>query len=299
MVSVEAQAMIAELRTSRDDPAVLIEDSRQQWIDESVDAALPEGTEIEPIELGGVFCERISVGRVSEDAVCLFPHGGGYVAGSCITHRKIAAHMSMRSGLAVILPDYRLAPEHPFPAGLNDMLAVYESLRESDVEAKRIILMGDSAGGGMALALMLALRDGAQQLPRAAILLSPWTDIEAKLPSYDMNKSVDPSMTYRGLFDAGKLYFGDESPLHPYVSPILADLTGLPPMLIQVGGLEVMLDDSVVLADRARQFGVKCDLEVWTGLWHVWQQNVPDLPEANDALDKIGAYARNMMGISR
>lgn len=298
MVSSEARTLIAEMWAEYDVPEPPLEESRQQWIEWAEKEPLPEGTKIEPMELGGVFCERISVGAVLEDAVCLLPHGGGYVAGNCVTHRKMAAHFSMRTGLAVVLPDYRLAPEHPFPAGLNDTLAVYGALREGGIKPKRIILLGDSAGGGMALALMLALRDGEQELPRAAILLSPWTDIEAKLPSYEMNRSVDPSIAPEDLRVCGEQYVGSESPINPYISPVHADLTGLPPTYIQVGALEVMLDDSVVLTKRARQFGVKCDLEVWPGLWHVWQSNVPSLPEANEAMDKIGAYARKALGIS-
>lgn len=268
-------------------------EARAVWIAEAAALPLPEGTHVEPLELGGVVSERVTHPNMVEGSgTFLLLHGGGYGAGNCITHRRMAANLSDVTGLEVFVPDYRLAPENPFPAAVDDALAVYQALLARGVDPARLAIGGDSAGGGLSAALLLTLRDKGLPLPQCAVLMSPWTDILCRGDSYETNKAVDPAIDPDDLRKAGRDYTGDNDPDHPWLSPIGADLTGLPPQLIQVGGDETMLDDSTVYAERAKAAGVDLTLEVWPGLWHVWQGEAPHVPEANAALDAIGKFVR-------
>jgi monoterpene epsilon-lactone hydrolase len=286
MLSAEAEAVIAELRAQpvkleRDPPK-----DRAEWIERALADPPPAGTAIVAESHGGVGCERVTAEGAEGGGLVLLLHGGGYVAGCPITHRKMAAQISAATGVPVLVPDYRLAPENPFPAGLDDALSVARAVGTGPGMA----VVGDSAGGGLAVALCLALRDAGEALPAAAVLFSPWTDILAQGESYAGNAIADPSMNAERLRDAGRLYVGDGDPLNPLVSPVRANLAGLPPMLIQVGGAEMMLDDSTIFAERLRDAGGAAECEVWDGLWHVFQNHAPRVPEAVEAIARAGTF---------
>lgn len=296
MASSQADAVKATLFAEEKDPDKPLELRRSEWIaDAEANSKPPEGTKIEAAVLAGVPAEWITHPDALGVGVFLLLHGGGYNAGNCVTHRRLASLISAASGMRVLVPDYRLAPENPFPAAVQDALAVYGAVLADKIPAGQICVGGDSAGGGLAAALLLALRDAGAPLPASGVMLSPWTDILCEGESYAERKEIDPSIDPDGLRDAGRLYCGEGDPNHPLMSPVKADLAGLPPLLIQVGDCETMLDDSRVFAQRAEAAGVDVSLEVWPEMWHVWHQWAPDVPEAVEAIDKIGRFVRDHM----
>ncbi|AEA62059.1 alpha/beta hydrolase [Burkholderia gladioli] len=222
----------------------------------------------------------------------LYFHGGGYYFCSPATHRPLVFALTAKAGARSFSVDYRLAPEAPFPAAHEDALAAYAALLEAGVDPATIVLGGDSAGGGLALALLVALRDRGAPLPAGAVLFSPWTDLAATGETLRSNDGADPMFAGAALGRAARLYVGDASPTDPYVSPLYADPAGLPPLLIQAGSTEVLLDDSRRFAERARAAGVEVDLQVWPRMPHVWQMAVPFMPEARRALDDAAAFVR-------
>ena len=292
MPSAEALAVIAELRAAPPPATRNPPKDRADWIDRALADPPPADTVIVAEARGGIAGERVSAPGARTDGLIVLLHGGGYVTGCPITHRKLAARLSQAAALPVLVPDYRLAPEHPAPAAVEDALAVIEALYRDGVDPARLALAGDSAGGGLALALCLALTSRGLPQPACAVLMSPWTDILARGESYAGNHVADPSMRVERLRDAGRLYTAGGDPLDPLISPIEADLAGLPPLMIQVGGDEVMLDDSTVFAERARAAGVAVDCEVWPGLCHVFQNHRPRIPEAGQAIDALGGFIR-------
>ena len=242
--------------------------------------------------------EWITAPNASEDAVLLFLHGGGYVIGSPDSHRHLVANLSEETGLQGLLVDYRLAPEDPFPAAVEDAISVYAALLTHGFEAEEIVVAGDSAGGGLVVAMMLAVRDANLPLPAAGICLSPWNDLTGTAKSLETNASVDPTVTKESLdFFAGE-YLGEEDAQNPYASPLFGDFTGLPPLLIQVGSVEVLLDDAVVLAERAKEAGVSVTLEIWDEMIHVWHRYYPVLQEAREANARIGEYVRGIVSVN-
>jgi epsilon-lactone hydrolase len=242
--------------------------------------------------------EWITAPNASEDAVLLFLHGGGYVIGSPDSHRHLVANLSEETGLQGLLVDYRLAPEDPFPAAVEDAISVYAALLTHGFEAEEIVVAGDSAGGGLVVAMMLAIRDANLPLPAAGICLSPWNDLTGTAKSLETNASVDPTVTKESLdFFAGE-YLGEEDAQNPYASPLFGDFTGLPPLLIQVGSVEVLLDDAVVLAERAKEAGVSVTLEIWDEMIHVWHRYYPVLQEAREANARIGEYVRGIVSVN-
>jgi acetyl esterase/lipase len=221
-------------------------------------------------------------------------HGGGYVACSPKTHRPFTAALSGAANARVFELDYRLAPEHRFPAAVDDAVAGYRWLLDQGVDPQDIVIGGDSAGGGLAIATMVALRNEGAPLPRAAVVLSPWTDLAGAGRSLEANSERDPFFYGDAVRSVAPVYLGDNSPLDPLASPIYADLSKLPPLLIYVSDNEVLLDDSLRLADRARQYGVSVDLQVWSDLPHVWPIFVAfKLPESFQALGQIAEFIRS------
>jgi acetyl esterase/lipase len=194
--------------------------------------------------------------------------------------------------------DYRLAPENPFPAALEDATAAYRWLLKSGFKPEQIVIAGDSAGGGLSLSTMVSLRDAGDPLPRGAVLLSPWTDLAGTGESIKTHAEIDPWLNADNLIPFAALYFGKEDGRHPLVSPLYADLHGLPPMLIQVGSDEILLDDSTRLASRAQAAGVEVKMEVWDGLWHVWHIFASQLPEGQKAIEDLGRFARQQVGLA-
>jgi epsilon-lactone hydrolase len=208
------------------------------------------------------------------------------------THRVMLSHLSRASGFKVLGLDYRLAPENPFPAPVEDALAAYRWLLWSGYDPRKIVLAGDSAGGGLVVAAIVAMRYAGEPLPAAGVCLSPWVDMEATGPSFVTNATSDPSVARDRILRLAGVYLAGKSPQAPLASPIHADLRGLPPLLVQVGSIETLLDDARALAQRAQAAGVEVTLEVWEDMPHVWHHFAPMLPEAQQAIARIGEFVR-------
>jgi monoterpene epsilon-lactone hydrolase len=245
----------------------------------------------EGVTAGGVDGEWISPANAPKDKAIFYLHGGGFRIGSVASHRDLIAQIAVTSGCRVLAINYRLAPEHRFPAALDDALAAYDWMLGQGFEPRNIAFAGDSAGGNLALAAMLALRERKRPLPAAAVLMSPWTDLAATGASYVSRAEADPIHQRPMILALAKNYLGGQGdPCDPLVSPLNADLTDLPPLLIQVGDRETVLDDSVMLAGKARAAGVLVDLQVWDGMIHVFQMFGAELPEAHRAVADIARF---------
>ena len=245
---------------------------------------------------GGVDAEWVAAPGAKPERVLLYLHGGGYVLGSVASHRGLIARLSAAAGCRALGINYRLAPEHPYPAAIEDATAAYHWLLEQGFEPRHIAIAGDSAGGGLAATTLLALKGEGTPLPAAAVLLSPWIDLEGAGASYESRKHVDPMVRRRQILVQREIYLaGKVGPQDPRVAPLHADLSGLPPLLIQVGDHESLLDDSRSLAERARAAGVDVTLEVWDGMIHVFQLFADELEEGRRAIEAIGAFVRSRM----
>ena len=253
---------------------------------------LPEDAVFEQVGAGGVAAEWISTPGVAQDRVVMYLHGGGYVIGSMRTHRSPLSYLSRVSDARVLGLNYRLAPEHPFPAAVEDSVAAYRWLLADGVSPQRIVIGGDSCGGGLTIATLVALNYLGDPLPAAGISHSGWTDLAHTGDSFTTKSEVDPLIDREMLEGMAAAYLGDRSRTTPLASPYYADLRGLPPLLLQVGTAEVLLDDSRRLADRAKEAGVDVTLEVWDDMPHVWQAFVSFLPEAREALEHCGQFVQ-------
>jgi acetyl esterase/lipase len=268
-----------------------------QQIREKVDGSmllLPvlAGAEIEPFNARGITGDWVSMPGVATDRVLFYLHGGGYVMGSARTHRDMAARFSQATGVRVFVPNYRLSPENPFPAALEDATAAYGWLLEQGYKPEHIAFCGDSAGGNLAVVTLLALREAGVALPAAAILLSPWTDLTLSGESVKTRSGVDPMIKLGDAKEQFAYYVGNNDHTNPLISPIFADLHGLPPLLIHVGNDEVLLDDSVRLAERAQAAGTQAEIKVWEGMWHVFQSLAGMLPEGRASIEELGAFVK-------
>jgi epsilon-lactone hydrolase len=243
-----------------------------------------------PVEAAGVKGEWIVPPGAADDRVILYLHGGGYVMGSVNTHRAMVARIARAAQSKALAIDYRLAPEDPFPAAVEDATAVYKWLLAQGYKPGKIVISGDSAGGGLALATILAIRDQGVALPAATATISPWTDMEATGNSVTTKAARDPMVDQASLKPMAKVYVGDKDPRNPLASPLHGDYRGMPPMLIQVGEAEILLDDSTRVAERAKAAGVNVELEVWQDMMHVWHVFAKILPEGQQAIDKIGQF---------
>ncbi|TCC33970.1 alpha/beta hydrolase [Kribbella speibonae] len=255
-------------------------------------ANLPLGDDVTLSErtLGGVPALDVRVAGADQDGVILYLHGGAYVIGSARTGANLAAPLSRRSGVPAVSLEYRLAPEHPFPAGVHDALAAYRELA-----GQNVVIAGDSAGGGLALALLLAARAEGLPQPAGAVLFSPWTDLTLTGPSIDARDGYDPLFSRPNMAESAELYLGGADPRNELASPLFADLTGLPPLLVQVGTAEVLLDDSLRLVARAAEQDVDVSLDVVAGAPHVYQYFAGLLPEADEALDHAATFLQNRL----
>jgi acetyl esterase/lipase len=257
-------------------------------------APLPDGVTFEAVDAGGVPAEWVAAPGVRSDAAILYLHGGGYAIGSIATHRMIAANISRAAGVRLLLIDYRLAPEHPHPAAVEDATAAYRFLLAQGLAPGNIAISGDSAGGGLTVATLLALRDAGDPLPACAVPLSPWVDMEQSAESYSTRCDLDPMCTAAGLKEMADWYLAGQDHRTPLASPVHADLSGLPPLLVQVGDHEVLLDDSVRLVERAKAAGVDATLEVEEEGIHVFQAF--PVPEAEEAIARLAAFVGRHIG---
>ena len=292
MPSQEHEAVIQMLQAA---PAIVnatVEQSREGFAQITSMFPLAADVVTEAVAAGGVPAEWISVPESSAERVILYVHGGGYVIGSLETHRELVSRIARACGARALSVDYRLAPEHPFPAAVDDATAAYRWLLSTGVEPSRVAIAGDSAGGGLTLATLLALRDAGDPLPAAGVCLSPWADLEGTGASAQPGGADDPLLNLEGLREMGQRYLADADPKTPLAAPLYGDYTGIPPLLIQVGTREILLDDATRVAERARSAGVDVDLEPWEGLIHVWHIFGPQVPESIQAVDRIGEYVR-------
>jgi phosphinothricin tripeptide acetyl hydrolase len=269
-----------------------IEEKRSALEGALASAQPPPGVEVRPTLLGGRPAEWITPHGGREDAAVLYLHGGGYCIGSLGTHRDLAARLAIASGCVVVTLDYRLAPEHPFPAGLDDARAAFAELTAGGIPPQRLAIAGDSAGGGLTMATLLALRDGGETLPAAAACLSPWVDLTLRSPAFDRLADLDPVVDRAGLEVSAAAYLDGVAAESELASPLFAaDLGGLPPIRIEVGEHEVLLDDSLRLADRIRSDGGTVSITVWPELIHVFQAFPPSLvPEADQSIAGVGSF---------
>jgi acetyl esterase/lipase len=269
-----------------------IEDDRLSYERIMASLKMDDDIKTERVGAGGVPAEWIVAPGAAADRIVLYLHGGGYAFGSMRTHRVMLSYLSRAASARVLGLEYRLAPENPFPAPVEDTVTAYRWLLAGGAKAKKIVVAGDSAGGGLMLAALVALRYLGEPLPAAGVGISVWTDMEATGASFTDNAEVDPSVSRDRILRIAKLYLGGKDPRAPLASPIHADLVGLPPLLLQAGSIETLLDDSTVLAKRAKAAGVKVEVEVWDDMPHVWHHFAPILPEARQAIEHIGEYIR-------
>ena len=244
------------------------------------------------VEAGGVPAAWVEAPGIDAGRTLLYLHGGGYVIGSIDTHRELAGRLSQAAAARVLIIDYRLAPEHPYPAAVEDVATAYRWLLANGAAPGRTVVAGDSAGGGLTVAAMLALRESGDPLPAAGVCLSPWVDMEGIGDSMTGKADVDPMVRYEGLVRMASLYLNGADPRTPLAAPLYADLNGLPPLLIHVGTAETLLDDAIRLADRAKAAGVDVTFESWDDMIHVWHLFAPLLPEGQQAVERVGAYVR-------
>ncbi len=251
---------------------------------------LPSNTHVESITLNSISAEWVCYGEPNNDRVVLYLHGGGYNVGSPNTHRELAAYLSLSSRARVLLPDYHLAPEHPFPKALNDATLTYRWLLTSGYSSDKIALAGDSAGGGLAIATAIDLRKKGHALPASIICISPWTDLSMSGESITSRAAIDPLLNLHIMQRMASNYLGTNDARNPLISPVYANLEGMPPLLIHVGSDEMLLDDATRLAAKAKQANVDVTIKIYPGMWHVWHLCTKRMPEAKNAIEALGTF---------
>jgi acetyl esterase/lipase len=293
MAKSEALQQIIDVLRSRPIPMDVSWPERRKAMEEwQAGLKVPPETKTQPVDAGGVRAEWIWRPESDADRAILYLHGGGYAIGSIATHRYLMQGISRTSGARVLGIDYRLAPENPFPAAVEDAVTAWKWLLAQGLDPKRCAIGGDSAGGGLTLATLVALRDRGIALPGAAVLLSPWTDLAGTGASVKTKAAEDPMVNEAGLKMMAQAYLASADARDPLASPLYAKLSGLPPLLIQVGSAEILLDDATRVTERARAAGVEVVLEPWEDMIHVFQA-FPMLAEAGQAIEKIGSFVRS------
>jgi monoterpene epsilon-lactone hydrolase len=292
MASKELQKIIEVMKSRPAMGTLPIEEQRDTLEAGMTQFPLAPDVRCEAVNAGGVPAEFVSTPESDESTVMYYLHGGGYVVGSIVSHREMASRLARAAKARVLLVDYRLAPEHPFPAAVEDSVAGYKWLLSSGVKPGRVVIAGESAGGGLTAATLVALKDAGEPLPGAAICVSPWADLECTGESMVTRADADPFVQRDDLLGMVSHYLGDTDPRTPLASPIYADLTGLPPLLIQVGTAEVLYDDAKRLAERAEAAGVEVVFEPWEDMIHMWPAFAAMLPEGQQAIDRIGEFVQ-------
>jgi epsilon-lactone hydrolase len=296
-VASEELATVHELLRGINLDALTIAERRAAT--DSIAAEPPPGTTVESADAGGVPAEWVVAADVPAGRVLLYLHGGAYQLGSAGMLRHLVALISDAAQARVLSINYRLAPEHPFPAALDDAMTAYRFLLSNDVDPAHVAIAGDSAGGGLALATLVALRDAGDRLPAGAVAMSPWTDLALTGESLRTRADVDVMIKPAGMSESAATYLAGADPRHPYASPLYADLHGLPPILIHVSDAEVILDDSTRFAAKARAAAVDVTLEVWPEMPHVWHAFASLLPESDQAIQRIGSWLQARCPIAR
>lgn len=294
MVSKEMQNVINLLRKQIESTELSVKAIRDGLDLLSTLSKLPKDVKCEPVDAGGVPAEWITTPNSINKNVILYFHGGGFVAGSIKTHRDLVARISRVSKARILIIDYKLAPEHPFPAGLDDCVTAYKWLiNDEKILPENIIVGGDSAGGGLTVSLFAKLKEQRVTLPAAGVCLSPGVDVTMSGESYKTKVEVDPFLSPESCEFMLKQYLGNADPRSPFLSILTTDLEGFPPLLIQVGSSEILLSDSILLAERAKSAGVDVKLEIWDDMIHVFQAFATFAPESREAIEKIGEFTQN------
>jgi monoterpene epsilon-lactone hydrolase len=292
MASPQLEQIIQLIRSRPVREEGTIEKTRQEF--EALAWLFPVAADIkrQPASANGVPGEWISAPNSTDAATILYLHGGGYTIGSVNTHANMVSRICRASGARAFSLNYRLAPEHPYPAAVEDATKAYRWLLGQGIRPESIVISGDSAGGGLSLATLLALKAAGDPLPGAAVLLSPWTDLLGTGDSLKTRAAADPMINPELIVQGATQYHGSTPASDPLVSPLYGDFHGLPPMLIQVGDAEVLLDDSTRVAEKAKAAGVDVTIEVWDEMIHVFQIFAPTLPEGQQAIDRIGEFVK-------
>jgi len=246
-------------------------------------------------QVGGVSGYWLAPPEVKPGRILYYLHGGSYLAGGLETHHHLVGRLAVACRARALLAEYRLAPEHPFPAAVEDAVAGYRALLEAGESSTEMVVMGDSAGGGLTLALLMQVRDQGLPLPAAAVLLSPWTDLACTAPSLRTRAEVDPWLVADVVPREAALYLAGADPRNPLASPLYGNLAGLPPLLIHVGEDEILLDDATRVATKAEEAGVPVTLRVWPTLWHVFHLFWDQVPAAETAVLEIGQYVEQLL----
>ena len=290
MASAALQAVIDQLRANpiaADAPLAVLRAAFPE-------VPAPEGTLVTPVDAGGVRAEWVVAEHAAPDRRLLYLHGGGYVICSPATHRDLAGRLSKAAQVPVLVIDYRLAPEHPYPAAVDDALAAVRWISANGpngpAPASATFVAGDSAGGGLTLATLIGARNHGVRMPDAAVTLSAWNDLACTGNTMHTRAAVDPMVTAALLQRMIGEYLQGGDPAQPLASPLYADLRGLPPMLMQVGDAEVLLDDTLRVAEKAQAAGVDVTVDVYPEMIHIFQLFAPVLPEGQQAIDRIGAF---------
>ncbi len=291
---MSALARVVELlRTSVDDPETATLEHLRQSDGRPWEAFVPKDARITAVEAGGVPALWVDVPGSSAERVVVWLHGGGYVLGSALGRRGFAAELSRLADARVLVPDFRLAPEHPFPAAVDDALAVYRWAAER-VGPEHMVIGGESAGGGLAISTVLAARDMGLPLPAGVVPVSPWTDLALTGASYLTNMHLEPVATDGAYARIRDLYLQGHDPRDPLASPLYADLSGLPPFLVMVGGAETLLDDARSFAEAVDRAGGRADLRIEPDMVHYWHLFSAILPEGQEAVRTISEFARRV-----
>lgn len=271
-----------------------LETQRKEWENSALQAILPQEIQIDRVTDNHLSAEWITKQGGDKKRVILYFHGGGNCLGSSITHRKLVSHIVYDTHLAALVHNFPLSPEHPFPAALNYSKDVYIWLLNQGVEPGDVIFGGDSSGGGLALATMLLIKGERLPLPKATFLLSPMLDFTLSGCTLKTHAKLDSSICEEDLILTVGYYCSNTSPFDPLISPIYGDLVGLPPLFIQTGSDEILLSDSIRLAEKAKSAGVDVQLEVWNKMWHVFQSRAQEVPESKKAIEKIGHFINHV-----
>ncbi|MFW9848316.1 MAG: alpha/beta hydrolase [Candidatus Thorarchaeota archaeon] len=290
MVSLRMRLVIRTLRKNKEKPKEQSVTAYREGMDGIADMLppLPDDIVVKPERVGHVGVEWISHRESETDSVIFYIHGGGYVSGNLAISRYFIAQFIQRTKIPFLIVDYGLSPEHPFPQGLDDATSIYEwLLKTRGVQSDNVVFFGESAGGGLVLSTLVNLRRKNLDLPAAAVCLSPWTDLADTGESMNSNVDIDPSLSPEETRFLAKQYIGDNDPKNPLISPLYAELHELPPLFIQVGTAEIILDDSLRLAEKAKMDGVEVTLDVWKDMPHVFTIYFQYAPESRKGIDRI------------
>ncbi len=296
MASTELEGLIKNIRAAGSFEGDLM--AMRKMMSRAPAYPKPADVTWEPVDAGGVPAEWVIPDDCEPGRALVYFHGGGYATGTLESTRALCSHVARAARARLLSVDYRLAPENPFPAALDDALAAYRYVISAGFAPQSVAICGDSSGGGLALATLIALRSAGDPLPAAGACMSPWTDLSLSGPSVQANLETDPMVSATSLNLMADAYLGEADRRTPTASPLFADLAGLPPLFLQVGAGELLVDDSKRFAERAQEAGVEVTLEIWDDVFHVWQGFADMVPEGRDAVAGIGAFIQERLGAS-